>query len=77
MIVYCLLQKRRSIHRHVEISAGTYHISLNYGQGANFFFRTKRGRILEGGDFFKHCQLEVVPYFVLFSHNNKKKDHIK
>ena len=29
--------------------------------GDYFFFRTKRGRLFEGGDYFKYCRLEVVP----------------
>ena len=32
--------------------------------GDYFFFRTKRGRLFEGGDYFKYCP----KYFVLFSH---------
>ena len=26
----------------------------------DFFFRTKRGRLFEGGDYFKHCPLETA-----------------
>ena len=26
----------------------------------DFFFRTKRGRLFEGGDYFKHCPLEIA-----------------
>ena len=39
--------------------------------GDYLFFRTKGGRLFEGGDYFKYCSLEVVPkYIVLFSHKN-------
>ena len=26
----------------------------------DFFFRTKRRRLFEGGDYFKHCPLEIA-----------------
>ena len=29
--------------------------------GNYFFFRSKRGRLLDGGDYLKYCSLEVVP----------------
>ena len=38
--------------------------------GNYFFFRTKRGRLFEGGDYFKQCSLErsCPKYFVLLCH---------
>ena len=38
--------------------------------GDYFFFRTKRGRLFEGGDYFKQCSLErsCPKYFVLLCH---------
>ena len=38
-----------------------YHISLNNNRGDYLLFRIKRGRLFEGGDYFKYCSLEVVP----------------
>ena len=29
--------------------------------GDNFYFRTKRGRLFEGGDYFKYFSQEIVP----------------
>ena len=42
--------------------------------GNYFFFPTKRGRLLEGGDYLKYCSLEVVPSILcyIFLLNQKK-----
>ena len=56
-----------------------YRISLNNSRRRFFFFHTKRGRLFkgrqlfDGGDYFKHCSLEVV--FFLFSHEINKWPH--
>ena len=34
--------------------------------GNYFFFRTKRGRLLDGGDYLKYCSLEVVPSILCY-----------
>ena len=34
--------------------------------GNYFFFRTKRGRLFEGRDYFKYCSLEVAPKIFCF-----------
>ena len=36
-----------------------YHIFLNNSWGDNFYFRTKRGRLSEGDDYFKIFSQEV------------------
>ena len=46
--------------------------------GDYFFFRTKRGRLFEGGDYFKYCSLEAVPQiFCSIFLLNKKNNHTK
>ena len=32
---------------------------MPYCLEGQFFFRTKRGRLFEGGDYFKYCSLEI------------------
>ena len=41
------------------VSATTVFLRIIAG-GEYFFFRTKRGRLFEEGDYFKYCSLEVV-----------------
>ena len=42
-------------------------ISLNnISRGDYFFLRLKRGRLFEGGNYFKCCSLEVVPQIFCF-----------
>ena len=56
-----------------------YRNSLNNSRRRFFFFTPKRGRLFkgrqlfDGGDYFKHCSLEVV--FFLFSHEINKWSH--
>ena len=46
--------------------------------GVYFYFRTKRGRLFEGGDYFKYFSQEVVPYiFSFIIPNNKGKSEIR
>ena len=46
--------------------------------GVYFYFRTKRGRLFEGGDYFKYFSQEVVPYiFCFIIPNNKGKSEIR
>ena len=40
--------------------------------GVYFYFRTKRGRLFEGGDYFKYFSQEVVPYIFCFIIPNNK-----
>ena len=45
--------------------------------GNYFFFRTKRGRLLDGGDYLKYCSLEVVPsIFMLYFPIKSKNNHV-
>ena len=54
--------------------------SSNNSQGDDFFFCSKRGRLFEGGDYFKYCSLEVAPgiFCSIFPLNpiNKYTEHV-
>ena len=46
--------------------------------GNYFFFRTKRGRLSDGGDYLKYCSLEVVPSILCYIFLlNQKNNHVK